>query len=388
MCLVVPSALLAELQRDSVDPEVEIVDVDEVLLRTRATLAYRVLEANSSGRVRGVRVPFSGKASRWIQRRFYCGSVTGHALLGELTRAGVDVVHVPWQAPQYPDVVRRYPYVINPHDYQHEHFPEFFSSKELSVRRKVWYEVQRGAAAVVVHSMQTRDDAVKYLGVPEERVFYAPYGPLATFPEVDETSARRMAERLKLPERYVFYPALMWPHKNHIRLLEALAHLKGRGVDVNCIFTDTSGEHWEQVRERIAALGLEQQIRAVGRVSPEEMGALYTLCTAVVVPSLFEQNSGPMLEAIHFGKAVAVSHLPELVASLNGAGLVFDPESVEEIAAAIDQLWSSDTDRKEVEERVRRRKAAMTWEPFVQAYRDAYAYALARGNETRSGSGR
>lgn len=380
MCVAVPSPLLAELLPSGVDPSVKLLDVDGLLRRTRATLAYRVLEANSLGRWGGMTVPYSGKVTRWVQKRFYHGSVTGHALLKELIRENVDVVHVPWQSPQYPDVVRMYPYVINPHDYQHEHFPEFFTPKELSARRNVWYAVQRGAAAVVVHSVQTRDDALKYLGVPEERVFYAPYGPLATFPDVDEATARRTAERLKLPERYVFYPARMWAHKNHMGLLEALARLKRRGIDVSCVFTDASGEHGARVGERTAALGLEGQVRAVGRVTPEEMSALYMLCTAVVVPSLFEQNSGPMLEAIHFCKPVAVSNIPELVQSLGGAGLVFDPRSHDAIAKAVDHIWSSETSREQIASAVRARKAEMSWEPFRDVYLRAYQFALERGN--------
>ena len=39
-----------------------------------------------------------------------------------------------------------------------------------------------------------------------------------TFPEVDEERAERVSQSLGLPERFVFYPAKMWRHKNHLIL--------------------------------------------------------------------------------------------------------------------------------------------------------------------------
>ena len=108
------------------------------------------------------------------------------------------------------------------------------------------------------------------------------------------------------------------------------------------------------------------------------MGVLYRQSAFVVVPSLFEQNSGPVLEAIHFGKAVAVSNIKEVELTLAGAGLLFDPHSVQQIADAIDQLWSSSAALAEAEASIQRRNAEMSWEPFRRVYRQAYAYALGR----------
>ena len=142
------------------------------------------------------------------------------------------------------------------------------------------------------------------------------------------------------------------------------------------MFTFVDSKHGEVVKQKIAATGLEKQVIIVGRVSPEQMGALYKLCTMVVVPSMFEQNSGPVLEAIHFGKAVAVSRIEEVVLALDGSGLLFDPRSVQEIADAIDRLWSSQDTLEKAEARIRERRSRMSWEPFREAYRQAYSYAL------------
>ena len=69
------------------------------------------------------------------------------------------------------------------------------------------------------------------------------------------------------------------------------------------------------------------------------------------------------------------SNLPELVQSLDDGGLVFDPHSVEAIANAIDVVMSSPDRQTELENKAVARKNAMSWKPFVEMYRKAYAYA-------------
>ena len=376
LLLIAPSPVLGEMPAAGA-PNSFFLPFDAISTSVKSSAAYRILVEQAYGRIGGMRVPFYRKVTRHIKQRFYDNDVLGHEIFRYLRRLGVEMLHIPLQHVPFPRLLARLPYVINPHDFQHEHFPQFFTAKELESRRLVWYETQRKAAAIVVHSRQTREDAIKYLGIPEERVFYAPYGPLDTFPEPDEAGLRQAKDDLALPERFIFYPARSWPHKNHLTLVEALYNLKKRGVLVDAVFTTIVDGHGEVIRERIAARGLAEQVTIVGRVSPKQMGALYRLCTMVVVPSLFEQNSGPMLEAIHFGKAVAVSHIDELVTTLDGAGEIFDPRSVSDIADAIDRLWSSEDTLEKAEARICARRAQMSWEPFREVYGQAYEYALA-----------
>ena len=374
--LVAPSEILTEIRaRGDVDFS-GATDSDDILNQVRKSFCYRNLERKDYPRLLGVRPPFYFTACNWIKRNFYHGSCFENAFYENLRNNNLDLVHVPQQAPRYPGAIGKLPYVINPHDYQHEHYPQYFTNDQLILRRENWYPHQRKASAIVVHSLQTRDDVLRYLGVPEEKVFYAPYGPLDTFPVPDEEIMAEIKRTFRLPEKYIFYPARMWQHKNHVALVDAIAHLKKKGEQVDCVFTDDSTEYSKVVHERVTQLGVEDQIQFLGRLDSKQMGAVYKSCTMVVVPSLFEQNSGPMLEAIQLGKPVAVSNLPELVTSLGEGGLVFDGKSIADIAEAITHVWSSDENRKSMETSARKRRSEMSWQPFIEVYKKAYAYAL------------
>lgn len=376
---VAPSDLLAEIREQGpAQARIESMAFDEFRQLQSRKFACRLLQTQRAKRVFRW-VPFFEPLSNLALNRFYGGDYIAHQLGKKLARFSPDVVHVPVQQVAYRGAIRNYPYVINPHDYQHEYFPEFFTTDQLAYRREAWYRDQRAAAAIVVHSRQTRDDAIRFLGIPDEKVFYAPYGSIDTFPEPDERTLDEVKRIYGLPDQYLFYPARAWPHKNHEVLVRAVNELKLRDIDVQIVFTDGETSYGNKIKKLISDLGLSDQVRFLGRISSASMGALYRLCMAVVVPSMFEQNSGPLLEAIHFGKAVAVSRLPELVDTIGPEGLVFDHSSVEETASVLDRLWCSDSERLRIEAMSVRRRSELTWDRFQQCYRDAYEYAAARG---------
>lgn len=370
--LIAPQTLIEEA-RTLASATFEPIAMEDVSENTRQTFAYRMLESEHRGRLLGRDIPYFRRGTERLRRRFFADRLVSLGVARAARRFGADVVHIPMQN----FVVKEaggLPYLINPHDYQHEHLPQFFSDEVMRLRREVWYPVQRAASAVVVHSLQTREDAIRYAGIDESRIFYAPYGAIRGFPDPGEERSREIGRALGLPERYIFYPARMWGHKNHTGLLAALAHLAGKGVEIDCVFTK-GGDCEAEVLAEAERLGIADRMMITGRLDQDEMGAAFRLAQMVVVPSLFEQNSGPMLEALHFGKAVAVSNIREMRTTLGDAGLLFDPNSVEEIANAIDTVISSESKRRDLEARAAIRCAELSWKPFVDTYRAAYRFA-------------
>ena len=355
---------------------IECTSFEKLDERTRRTWRFRLLEAENRGSIAGIELPYYRRGSERLRRRLFANRLVSLTIGDEVLRSGADLVHVPLQSFTLKEA-GGLPFVLNPHDYQHEHLPQFFSEDVLQLRKEVWYPIQRQAAAIVTHSLQTRDDAIRFARIPEERVFYAPYGAIRGFPDPGDAASHEIAARIGLPDNFLFYPARMWGHKNHIGLLEAVALLKRRGIDVDCVFT-RGGDCEADVIAAVDRLGLTDRVTITGTLGPEEMGAAYRTAGMVVVPSLFEQNSGPMLEALHFGKAIAVSNIREMAASLNDAGLLFDPRSTQEMAEAIERVMGSADTRQDLERRAAERRDAMSWQPFVDCYRDAYEYAAGK----------
>jgi glycosyltransferase involved in cell wall biosynthesis len=111
-------------------------------------------------------------------------------------------------------------------------------------------------------------------------------------------------------------------------------------------------------------------VRALGRVPREELVELYRTAAALVFPSLYEGFGQPPLEAMACGCPVASSNAASLPEVVGDAARLFDPTSVEDLAAAIEEVLD---DPEPWRTRGFARAAEFTWEKTAKAHDDVYA---------------
>ena len=121
-------------------------------------------------------------------------------------------------------------------------------------------------------------------------------------------------EGLGLPERFVVYPANMWPHKNHERLVEAFARVEAGDARARA-HRQPYGRR-ERVMERARTLGIAARVRHLGHVARAALPALYRAAPPIVFPSLYEGFGTPPLEAMACGLPVAASDRGSLARDL------------------------------------------------------------------------
>src|SRR5205823_759225 len=126
-----------------------------------------------------------------------------------------------------------------------------------------------------------------------------------------------LRQRARIPMEYMLYPAHSWPHKNHLRLLEAMARLRDlSGVRVNLVCTGAMDGFFRTINARVRSLHLDNQVTFLGYVSPDELETLYRFARFLVFPSLFEGYGFPLTEALQAGLPIACSNVtsvPETV---------------------------------------------------------------------------
>lgn len=278
-----------------------------------------------------------------------------------LHRLRVDLVHFPGNTINPIDI--DLPAVLNLHDLQHRRFPQYFSAEEIASRNKWWIGSGRRADALIAGSNFIRDDLCKQLGVEPDKIFVAPdifesafFGPPADLDEV-----RR---RFELPPVFFIYPAAAWPHKNHRRLIEAFSMAGVAGAQL--ILTGGGKESIE----------LAQGVRHLGRVTTQDLIALYHLASALIFPSEYEAWSIPIMEAMACGCAVASSNVTSLPEQVGAAGVLFDPVDVGEMAGVMRRLAQDQRLRKTLISRGKYRVRQFTPENFVKTIAKAYGYAL------------
>ncbi|MCI0463888.1 MAG: glycosyltransferase family 4 protein [Gemmataceae bacterium] len=287
---------------------------------------------------------------------------------------GCDVLHFPTQA----FTLCALPTIYNPHDLQHLHYPQFFTAHDLTCRETIYPAGCRYAHTVAVGTQWVKDDIIRRYGTDPDKIQVIPWAPPTQFykdPTPEQTAA--VPRKYQLEGPFALYPAVSWPHKNHLRLLEALAHLRdSRGLIVRLVCTGSPYKpFWPRIEARVRELNLQSQVKFLGFVPEEDLRALYRLAQFLVMPTLYEADSCPIHEAWSEGLPVASSNATALPDQVHDAGLLFDPKDVGSIADAVARMATDERLRADLRQRGYRRVKDFDWERTARAYRAVYRRA-------------
>jgi len=286
------------------------------------------------------------------------------------------------------------PYVMPVPDIQHRlqpEFPEVSANGEWERREYLFRNGTRYATMILSDSEVGKEDILQFYGpcgVTPDRIKVLPYLP-ASYLSVDirETERARVRHAYRLPDRYMFYPAQFWPHKNHARIVQSLDLVKKEGGDE--IHFVLSGSFVGEIRERTfhevmtlaRQLGLAHQIHYLGHVPDGDMSGLYAEAVALIMPTFFGPTNIPVVEAWAFGCPVLTSDIRGIREQVGDAGLLVDPRSAEAIADGMQRLWENHALRQEMAERGRLRLARYTPEDFRRRLGDIILEASERVHE-------
>jgi glycosyltransferase involved in cell wall biosynthesis len=302
------------------------------------------------------------------------GSIRRRSLASQFS-AAVDVVHYPLTL-NIPRVSG--PSVMTLHDIQHLELPEMFTAPQRVWRRLVYDRAALHSTMVVTDSEFSRGRIVELIGVDPDRIAAIHLGvDRERFAPASGADDEARLSDLALPERFVLYPASLWRHKNHERLLEALSRVSDRSLSL--VLTGAAFGRVEELTALAGRLGLGGRVRHVGFVSDEALPALYRRASALVFPSLYEGFGAPPLEAMACGCPVASSLVTSLAEVCGDAVARLDPLDPGQMAVAIERLVGDETLRSSLRERGFAQAGRFSWPAAADAHLSVYRRAAGGG---------
>jgi glycosyltransferase involved in cell wall biosynthesis len=257
---------------------------------------------------------------------------------------GLDLLHCPtFRGP----VRSRVPVVVTVHDLAVLRHPGTFNQWTRRYSRFAVPRVARAARHVIAVSEFTKREIVELLAVAPERITVIPNGVGAPF-----VPAGPAAEG-----DYVLAVGTLEPRKNLAVSQQAAKRL---GVELRVV----GARGWGGVE-----IG-----GWLGRVSDDELAALYRGARCLVYPSLYEGFGIPVLEAMACGTPVVTSAGGATEEVAGGAAVLADPHDPAAVAAAIEE---AEARRDELRVRGLERAAQFTWERAAAETRAVYEAAAA-----------
>lgn len=207
-------------------------------------------------------------------------------------------------------------------------FPEVYAGREFERRDRLYHRALRRAVGVVTDSDATGKRIAQRYGVDEKRIAPVPFLPVdpAGMTKDDHGKDRiDIAKKHGIKNRYIFYPAQFWPHKNHVYILEGLMLLKEKyKTPISAVFAGSDKGNLSFVLKKAEEFGIADQIHYIGFADDKDMPHLYRQALALVMPTYFGPTNIPPLEAFAAGCPVLYSDLPRLREDVEGAAILLD----------------------------------------------------------------
>ncbi|MFC1784221.1 glycosyltransferase family 4 protein [Candidatus Neomarinimicrobiota bacterium] len=225
------------------------------------------------------------------------------------------------------------------HDLMHRYerqFPESGSRKEYNIREKHYSRMCKNAKGILVDSSLGKQQLIESYHVPNSKVHVLPF----IAPKYIHETKNSVSLKYNLPQKYLFYPAQFWEHKNHKALVRAISLIIAKLPDLKMVFVGSPNNGFTSLNNLIKKLGLQKVFIFLEQVPDEQMKGLYANARALIMPTFFGPTNIPPLEAFACGCPVAVSNIYGMPEQVGDAGLLFNPRSDVEIADSIYKLWT------------------------------------------------
>jgi glycosyltransferase involved in cell wall biosynthesis len=242
--------------------------------------------------------------------------------------------------------------VVTIHDLAPLDRPEWYSSAFAD-----WYgfllpRLANKVRRVITVSDFSKSRLIRRFRLAPEKVVVVPPGVAGNrFHPASAQQIKKLLERFGLHQPFLLFVGTLQPRKNLNRLLQAWVSIQPLFPDLNLVLAGADSTRFRDP----GLVDLPVGARIIGRIDDEDLPGLYSAALGVVIPSLYEGFCMTGLESLACGTPVVASDIPAFQEVLGKNACYFDPTSVEEMVAVLNDFLCSASEHQDLVDRGIRR---------------------------------
>jgi glycosyltransferase involved in cell wall biosynthesis len=152
---------------------------------------------------------------------------------------------------------------------------------------------------------------------------------------------QKVLYKYAIPPNFLFFPAQLWLHKNHLTVLTTLLKLHKEGLTIPLVLTGAQYSSAQLVFNFIKENNMHY-VYYLGKVPFDDLVALYQTARFMITAVLYESSSLPVLEAAAAGTAIIASNTPPNVELSRRLKInLFDPYNADNLAHLLRNIWDN-----------------------------------------------
>ena len=223
-------------------------------------------------------------------------------------------------------------------------FPELGSATLFAWKDEIYRKSTIRASMILTNSEVIKKRISFFYSILEERIYVINQQPSLSVKnfKVNKTddSIINFKKNYKLPNNYIFYPAMYLPHKNHKYIIDVLDILNiNQKLDISAVFCGSDKGYLKNLKEYSKKKNLSDKIKFLDFVKDEELPYLYINSLALVMPTLIGPTNIPPWEAFKLNIPVLYSDFGNIRSILKDAVYYIDPFQPETMAQGIKKIF-------------------------------------------------
>lgn len=220
-------------------------------------------------------------------------------------------------------------------------YPDEYFQGNLQYLLESRYQMLEHADAVIAISRATRQDAIRLLGIDQQRIVVTPVevpDEFRPYPTGRASAHMLLPQRLGIEPDFILSIGNVDPRKNLPALIRAYACLPWRlrtrhQLVLTC--SQAGPDHLASLRSEAVNLGVEDRLVLTSFIDDETMIRLYQACHTMVYPSFYEGLGLPVIEAMRCGACTLVSNTGALREAVHDPDAWFDPYDAGDIGGKL-----------------------------------------------------
>jgi len=282
----------------------------------------------------------------------------------EFSIGEVDIIHiVDFLIPE----IKKARLIVTIHDISSILFPQWHTRYTRRWVKDRIHLAKEKAHKIIVDSVHTKKDLVRTLDVSEDSITVIYGGVGEQFqPIKNQGVLNQIKKRYNIKDKYLLFLGTLEPRKNIPGLIRAFHKIKNRFPDYQLVIAGKRGWKFQEIFKTVGELRLEDKVIFTGYLPGEDTPLLYSGAQAFVYPTLYEGFGFPPLEAMASGIPVITSNLSSLPEVVGEAGILIDPNNIDELSRTIESVLCDENLRKGLREKGLRQAAKFSWKRCAQ----------------------
>ena len=248
--------------------------------------------------------------------------------------------------------------------------PNMLSGSRIlrAIKNWLWIMASRQADHIITISNFSKQDIIKYMGIPEEKISVIPLGvDEIYYKKIPKKNIEAIKKKYNIPTNYFLFVGTFQPRKNLNLIVEAYQKLPGKIKDTQALVLVGNDNYNHPLilnaKEKINT----NSIISLQSVSEKEKISLMQGAKCLLLPSLYEGFGLPILEAFASKIPVITSNISSMPEVAGDSAILIDPHNVNSLVEAMTQISKNSIFVKKLINKGYQRSKLFSWNACAKA---------------------